>query len=140
MRVNPLVVYADVMEVWRVVSPTREGIARLIHRARRCNVWYKMLGCFNRRYLEAVTRVTDRLQSPLLLHVVGRMVRKLLNAMKGMGGDVAHMMLTVGKPLAQGLSRIAEGWGYKAAVQWAEDRGFIRYLTIMYVNKSAAFP
>ena len=135
MRFDPLGFCTDNREVWRVISPTSEGLARLILRARRCNVWYRRLSCCERRYLEAVTQVVDKLQSPLLLSVVGRIVRRLLDTVKGLAGDIRHMMLMVGKSLAQGLSRIAEGWGYKAAVRWAEDQGFIKYLTIMYLNK-----
>jgi len=36
----------------------------------------------------------------------------------------------VGKPIALRLSRIAKSWGYGAAENWAEDEGFIRFLTV----------
>jgi len=129
----------DILEVWREVSPTREGLTRLILRARRCNAWFK-LKWSERRYLEAVVRVVDRLRSPLLLGVVGRIVEKLLRAMRDRGRDIAQIMRTVGKPVAQRLSRIAQRWGDQSAARWAEDERFIRFLTIMYINGATILP
>jgi len=130
----------DILEVWKEVSPTREGLTRLILRARRCNAWFRVLGCAERRYLAAVVRTLDQLRSPLLLQVVGRSVRKLLNAMRGMVGDLAYKMQAIGKPLARSVSLHAQGWGYKSAARWAEDEGFIRFLTILYINGPTILP
>jgi len=134
VRVGTVDSFREGLDVWKEVPPTREGLAKLILRARRRNAWFRKLRWDERRYLEAVVRVVDRLRSHLLLRVVGGMVKRLLDVMRVMGLDVAYLMRTVGKPLAQGLSLIAQGWGNKAAARWAEDLGFIRYLTVMYIN------
>jgi hypothetical protein len=43
-------------------------------------------------------------------------------------------MREVGESLAKRLSAIAKGWGCRSADAWAEDTGFIRFLTVNYMN------
>ncbi|MEM2904493.1 MAG: hypothetical protein QW057_08210 [Candidatus Bathyarchaeia archaeon] len=120
--------------IWEQVAPTAEGLRRLRQRAQRCNVWFTKLRGTERRYMDAVIKVVRVIRSSLLRRVVGAIVKKLLDAMRGAGGDILLMTGTVGKPLAERLSCIAQGWGHKSAAGWAKEQGFIRYLTVMYVN------
>ena len=53
---------------------------------------------------------------------------------ESMESQVGCLMREVGGNLAKKLGRIAQAWGNGSAVNWAEDSGFIRYLTITYVN------
>jgi hypothetical protein len=50
-------------------------------------------------------------------------------------GKLHYWMEARGRSLAARLSLIAEGWGYRSASRWAEDEGFIRYLTAMELNR-----
>lgn len=126
-------------EVWDRVPPTRDGLRRLRSRAMRCGVWFRWLRWSERRYLDAVIRVVDVMRSPLLLRVVGTILKRVLDHLRGGAGDIAYLMRTVGRSLARVVSRIAFGWGYGAALRWQEDQGFIQYLTVMHVNVPRAF-
>jgi hypothetical protein len=50
-------------------------------------------------------------------------------------GKVAYWMMVKGRSLAQKLSWIAQGWGNKSAATWPGDPEFVRYLTVMDLNK-----
>jgi len=55
-------------------------------------------------------------------------MEKLLDAMES---RVEQQMRSVGVPLAEKISRIAQKWGNRTAREWMRDAGFIQYLTIM---------
>jgi hypothetical protein len=81
--------------------------------------------------MDLVIRLVDRVHSRLLAKVILSVVKKLEEAMEG---RVYRLMREVGPDLAKKLSKIAGQWGNASAVRWAEDLGFIRYLTISYLN------
>lgn len=129
----------DGRKIWDILPPTREALARVRLKALRCGVWFKKLNRNERMFMELVIRVTDRVRSFLLAKLLSRVVKNLLEAMGGMQaliGEVAHKMRD-GMRLAQKLSRIAVGWGNKSAAKWSEEPSFVRYLTIMCLNKPA---
>ena len=59
-------------------------------------------------------------------------MQRLVEALEG---KVSWMMRQVGGPLAEKMSRIAQGWGNKTARGWINDMGFVRYLAIMKLNE-----
>lgn len=122
----------DRRNIWNLVPLTREALARVRLKALRCGVWFKELSRDERNLTELVIRVTDRVRSFLLAKLLSRIVKKLLDALEG---EVARLMRTVGKSLAQKLSGIAQGWGNRSAARWPEDPGFVQYLTIMSLNR-----
>jgi len=60
----------------------------------------------------------EKVRSLLLTRVLTSVVKKLLDAM---GEEVARLMRTVGRSVAQRLSGIARGLGNNSAVRWAEE-------------------
>lgn len=82
--------------------------------------------------MKLVIRVTRRIRSFLLARLIAGIVKKLLDALES---EVAQLMRTVGRGLAQKLSGIAHGWGNRSAERWPQDSSFIQYLTIMHLNK-----
>jgi hypothetical protein len=75
--------------------------------------------------------VVERVRSRLLGEVLFSVFKKLEETMES---QVRRLMREVGDNLAKKMSRIAQAWGNESAVNWAEDSGFIRYLTITYMN------
>jgi hypothetical protein len=71
--------------------------------------------------------VTSNVRSTVLASALRSIVEKLLGAMES---KVERRMKRIGVPLAQKISRIAQEWGNKTALEWANDPGFIQYLTI----------
>jgi hypothetical protein len=102
----------------------------------RRGVWFRVLTRAERAQIELTTRVVKRIRSFFLARVVTSIVEKLLDAMES---KVTRLMREVGPALARKLSRTAQEWGNKLAHQWAEDPGFLQYLTINYMNTPASF-
>jgi hypothetical protein len=118
------------------VPLTRDGLARLRLKALRRGLWFRKLNGDERALMNLVIRVVERVRSLLLAKLLSPVVKKLLEAMES---EVVRMMRTVGRQLAQRLSRIAQAWGNKSAAQWAEDLGFIQYLAVTQKNLSPMF-
>jgi hypothetical protein len=76
-------------------------------------------------------RIVKRIHNPLLARVLRSILKKLFEAAES---EVSRLMREVGEPLAKKLSLIAKGWGCKSAGSWAKDEGFIRFLTVNYMN------
>lgn len=116
----------------------RKPLAKLRLKAQRCRAWFSMLKRGERRLMNLVITIVEKVRSPFLARVLEPIVKRLLDAMGGTQkvmeaviGRVAYLMREGGRSLAQYLSRIAQGWGNKSAAGWPEDKGFIQYLTVM---------
>jgi hypothetical protein len=114
------------------IPTTREALVRIRLKALRCGFWFNKLSRDERNFMELVIKVTNRVRSFLLTKLLSCIVKKLLDALKG---EVAWLRESVGISLAQKLSGFAQGWGNRSATKWSEDPGFIKYLTIMYLNR-----
>ena len=106
---------------------TREALARLRLKALRRGVWFRNLKREERKLLELTIRVVEKVRSFLLAKIVSRLVGKLCEAMES---RIFRLMRTEGRSLAEHVSRIGEAWGNRAAKFWANDRGFMQYLTV----------
>ena len=106
---------------------TRESLVKLRLKAVRRGCWFRDLKRKERMLLDLTMRVVDKVRSFLLAKVVSRIVGILCDAMES---RVFRLMRTEGRSLAEHLAQIAEGWGNRAAKFWANDRGFMQYLTV----------
>lgn len=126
-----------VRKAWTVMTShariplTRGDLAKIKVKAIRRGIWFKVLSGADRAYIRLVISVVERVRSLLLAKVLTSILKKVLSAMES---RVARIMREVGRPLAQKLSRIAQKWGYKPAVQWSDDRGFIQCLAVIHIN------
>lgn len=106
------------------------------------NAWFKVLSLDKRRFIEAVIQTVDRIQSSLLLKLMTELAEKLLVAIGGIPaliGKIPYGMINYGLPLAKRISIVAQSWGNQTAEKWANDEGFIRYLTVLDVNDLPMF-
>jgi hypothetical protein len=117
-------------------SSGKNVLAKLRVRALRRGVWFRVLTRGERAQMELTMKVVKRIRSLFLAKVLTNIVEKLLDAMES---KVSRLMREVGQPLAQKLSSIAQKWGNSSAVSWTADSGFMRYLTIMYMNTPSIF-
>jgi len=106
---------------------TRGALTKLRLKAVRRGCWFRDLKCGERKLLELTIGVVERVRSFILAKLVSRIVSKLCEAMES---RIFHLMRTKGRSLAERISKIAEAWGNRAAKFWANDRGFIQYLTV----------
>ena len=117
-------VLKDIISVGRLVKERR--------RALRKRVWFKALSRDERSIVDLTIRCVDRVRSARLAKIVTAILIKLKLATES---TVKRLVRTVGRSMAQKVSRIAQGWGNRSAAEWPEDRGFIQYLAIMSLNK-----
>jgi len=110
---------------------TRSEIIKIKAKALRRGVWFRVLTRMDRACVDLVIRLVDKVHSLLLAKVLFSVMEKLEEAMES---KVSRLTREVGSNLAKKLSKIAKEWGNESAVRWSEDSGFIRYLTITYLN------
>lgn len=115
---------------------SRAELIRLNRRAKRRGVYYKVLSRLDRAVLDLVLKCVEKPRSPKLIDALAKIVVKIENALIS---PVVKFMNHVGRPLAEKLGRIAQGWGNKAASKWGEDRRFIEYLAVVEMNNISGF-
>jgi hypothetical protein len=101
------------------------------------NSWFRVLSLDKRRFIDAVIQTVNRIQSPLLVKALTPIAEKLLQAIGGVRGLIGHLayeMQNYGLPLAKRVSQYAKDWGNRTAEKWANDPGFIRFLTVIEIN------
>ena len=106
---------------------TREALVKLRLKALRRGAWFRDLKHSERKLLNLTIRVVEEVRSFLLAKIVSRIVGKLCEAMES---RIFRLMRTEGRSLADKIARIGEAWGNLAAKSWANDQGFIQYLTV----------
>jgi hypothetical protein len=109
----------------------RSEMIRIKARAIRRGVWFRVLTRLERACVDLTIKVVERIRSRVLQKVLLSIIEKLEGIIES---TVQRLMREVGNTLAKKMSQIAQTWGNKSAVWWAEDYGFIRYLTITYLN------
>ena len=109
------------------VPLTREALTKLKRKACRKGVWFRDLKQSERKLLSLTISVVERVRSFMLVKLVSQIVDRLCEALES---RVYRLMRTEGRRLAEGLSKIAETWGYSAAKSWVEDRGFRQFLVV----------
>jgi len=108
-----------------------DELARIRLMAIRRGVWFNVLSKLERGLVDLSLKVTREIRSKILVRAICSIVKKLLEALES---KVKMLMCQIGTPLAKKISQIAQNWGNKTAHAWANDLGFIQYLTIIKVN------
>ena len=109
----------------------KKDLVRLKLKAMRRGVWFRALSRIDRVLLELTVSVVPRVRSFKLAKMLSTIVERLEDALEG---RVFHVFRRIGFQLARRISLLAQKWGNKTAHAWANDLGFIRYLTIIKVN------
>lgn len=119
----------------------RAPMLRLMRLAQRGGVLLRCLSLAEYMFLRLVVKLTDRVRSFILARAVAPVIKKLFEAIKCFPrfmmevlGKVGYWMMVKGWEKAEEISRIAQRWGNRAALKWAREPGFARYLTIMNMS------
>jgi len=115
---------------------SRARLAEVRAKAVRRGVWFRTLSGLERAQIDLTIRLVEKVQSRLLTQVLNKILGKLFEAMES---RVSRLMREVGTPLAEKLSVVGKSWGCKSASSWARDPGFIKFLTVNYMNTSRLF-
>ena len=121
----------DIESYGKLSRLASDELARIRVMAIRRGVWFKVLSRLERGLVDLSLKVTGEIRSKILARAICSIVKKLLEALES---KVRPLMRQMGAPLAKKISQIAQNWGNKTAHAWANDVGFIRYLTIIKVN------
>ena len=114
---------------------TRGGLASLRVKALRRRVWFA-LSRLERGVVELTIRYVDEVKSGVLSLVIGRIICKILKALRSPFLAKAER---VGYEVADAVSRIAVSWGYVEASAWKRDLGFVRYLGVNAVSNNSGW-
>ena len=124
-------------------------------RDRRSRLWFRVLSLENRRLIDAVIAVVDRVRSFLLRRILAPLVKRLLGALGGgpFKGEPERMTVLKGAfslmdkaayrfagLVAERVSLIAQRWGYREASSWPKDKGFLKFLIIKYLPRNGNVP
>lgn len=115
---------------------SRSELAKLRVKARRRGVWFRVLSRVERGLVDLSIKVVEKVRSLVLAKSLIGVVKKLMDAMES---EVARLIRTVGRSLAQKLGEIAKSWGNRSACLWAVDPDFVRYLAVTQKNLSPIF-
>ncbi len=114
------------------VMLTRDMLVSIRRVAMRKRVWFKVLDRCERAVFSLTIRCVEKIRSVKLAMVVKAIVDKLEEAVRS---RVERLMGSVGSSLARRIAEIAVSWGNLEAEKWALDKGFIRYVTVMEMNR-----
>lgn len=145
----------DEMDIWEYISPERRSLLRLKRLSLRSRLWFKVLSLENRRLIDAVIAVVDRVRSFLLRRILAPLVKRLLGALGGgfSKGELGRREVLKGAfslmdkaayrfagLVAERVSLIAQRWGYREASSWPKDKGFLKFLIIKYLPRNGNVP
>jgi hypothetical protein len=108
------------------------SLLRVRRQALRKGVWFRVLGSAERAILTLVPKCMETPRSARLIDMVAKIIVKIKDAFKS---PMANLVNQAGRSLAAKLSRIAQEWGNKTAGEWAADKGFWKYLTIVNLSR-----
>jgi hypothetical protein len=100
-------------------------------RALRRGVWFRSLDRLERGIMSLAAQLIDRVESEVLGVVLVKILRKLNDAMRS---GFARCMEVFGFRRARMVAGQAVALGCVGAGGWADDMGFVRYLTFVEVN------
>lgn len=114
---------------------SRRDLVWTKQKAIRGRMWFKVLKRVERAIVDLAIRCVDWVRSVRLEEIIARIIEKLENVFVS---DFDVLVERVGRPLAEKLSRIASMWGNVSAFEWASEKAFLRYLTVLHLNTPAA--
>ena len=122
-------------EIWNFVQPERGSLEKLKRLSIRSGAWFRVLNWRQRRFLDVVMKLVDRIRSSLLLRVLGPLVSRLLVAIGGDDRTGALVLMGKGaydmmRGVAEKIVAVAQKWGNKSANKWL-DEAFLKYLVVM---------
>jgi hypothetical protein len=115
---------------------TRSFLVEVRRKALRRGVWFRALDRVERGILSLTARIVDKVESAVLGVELVKILVKLRDALKS---GFIRRMEEFGLRRAREVAAQAVEWGYVAARGWASDLGFVRYLTVIDVNKPTGF-
>lgn len=130
----------DPMFVWNLIAPDNTSLVEVKRMSKRIGTWFKKLSFKERRLMELVILVVEKIRSRLLLRLLAPIVMKLLTAIleRSTRADPIRLIFPLIRDTAYGkmreiarkIRRLAISWGNESAKEWYKDGDSIEYLVI----------
>jgi len=115
-------------------SINKMQLVKLRLKAIRAGVWFRALHRIDRALIDLTIKVARcNVRSTTLAKNIRMVMEKLGGLLEG---RLSKVVRTIGKPLAQKLSSMAQKWGNRSAKDWLFDISFARFLAILSINKT----
>jgi hypothetical protein len=112
--------------------PNRQQLVQLKSKAMRAGVWFKALPRIDRALIDLTIKVVKNVHGVLLAKSIFAVLSKLEGLLSS---SVLKSLRLVGRPLAEKVSSVAQGWGNVSAKKWAEDTLFAVFLAVINTNR-----
>ncbi len=110
---------------------TRGYLLKIRHKAIRRRVYHRALDRLERGILDLSTRLLDEVRNIVLLEQLLEIVNKLEEAVKS---RYQRHLEVFGSRRVTEIILQALKFGYKEAVGWLRDTGFVEYLSVVDLN------
>ncbi len=107
-------------------------LLKLRTKAMRSGIWFKALQRIDRVLVNLTITVASNIRSQTLAKSILIITRKLHELLEN---KLSNTMKSIGFPMAKKLSMFAQKWGNRKAQEWQRDLSFVRYLSIMKLNR-----
>ncbi|MFX0132139.1 MAG: hypothetical protein ACFFDN_00705 [Candidatus Hodarchaeota archaeon] len=114
----------------------KQFLADVRRRALRRGVWFSALDSVERGILTLTSRLVDEVRSTELCVELVKILAKIRDALRS---GFVRRMEEYGLVQARRLSAQAVEWGYTSAKGWASSFDFVRFLTLIDVNRPTGF-
>lgn len=115
---------------------TRRHLKKWWNKALRRRVLYSALDHYDRSYMYVAMRAFDEIRDAKVGTIIIKILAKLSDALKS---PFVKKMETYGIRKAWIMSKIAVEWGHRTAGEWADNVGFVRYLTALEFNSPSGW-
>jgi hypothetical protein len=115
---------------------TRSFLQEIKKKALRRKIWYSAIDGVERGIMSLAIRMVEKVESAVLGVVLVKILKKIREGLKS---KFSRRMDEFGLKRAREISRLALAWGNITANIWISDLGFVKYLTLIDMNKSLGF-
>lgn len=112
------------------LHPLRRRLLQLKRRALRARVWWGLTGV-ERGIVELSVRCRVKFVNLTLLRVLVKILARFSHLLES---AFLKRVESVGRPIAERLSRLAYAWGNESALKWGDEAAYVRCLGLNAVG------
>jgi len=115
---------------------SKEFLTRVKRRCLRRGAWFRSLTVTERGIINLTIKCVEKVRSRKLADTLNDIIAKIADILES---RFLKLVNSIGVPLAQKASKLAQSWGNKSAHAWAGDPEFARYLTVQQLSTRGIF-
>jgi len=115
---------------------SKEFLTRVKRRCLRRGAWFRSLTITERGIINLTIKCVEKVRSRKLADTLNDIIAKIADILES---RFLKLVNSIGVPLAQKASKLAQSWGNESAHAWAGDPEFARYLTVQQLSTRGIF-